>query len=554
MKLNDMGFRGLGFGMLAMLLLSGDIQAGDVDAGERLYRYGIQASGQPVEALGFGDVPIKGNQAACIQCHRRSGYGSYEGGYYIPPITQPYLFAGRKITRDDRFRAQFYQAQDAMFLHQVRRFRNRPPYTVETLGTLMRTGVDPVERQVEELMPRYELSEHDLANLAAYLQTLSIEISPGVSDDYVEIATILHTDVPRGERDAIVGVMDSFVEWYNDRTLGDLALSGHSIYGSSLYTRYSRLYNLNVWEISGPSDTWADQLQAHYDRHPVFALVSGKVPGDWSEIGKFSDRLELPTLFPITDVPHELPDLGGYTVYFNRGVYLEAEIMLEWLNEQEGDRVVQLFEDTPESRKSAAHFEEVAQRRAADLSVASLQVEDLAAGKASLPEGVDHLIVWQNNPDASQLAQWQSRSGATHVLLPDDAVEVLAQAPDAEGIEGLLFSYPRVLDQEYYPERYRARGWLNSRGLDFEASRVQFSTLYAMMMFRDAFMHILDHYHRDFLLEILEHEIQGSPNPGLYPDMELGARQRFVSKSGYMVQLDKSVPGGVSVVGRRIAP
>lgn len=70
----------------------------------------------------------------------------------------------------------------------------------------------------------------------------------------------------------------------------------------------------------------------------------------------------------------------------------------------------------------------------------------------------------------------------------------------------------------------------------------------------DSFRHLLDHYHRDYLLEVLEHQIQGSPNPGLYPDMELAPRQRFTSRSGYIVQLDPDAAGGVSPVSPRMIP
>src|SRR6056297_986772 len=146
-------------------------------------------------------------------------------------------------------------------------------------------------------MPRYALSDQDVLNLEAYLARLSSEVSPGVDEEFVELATVIHVDVPSDRREAMLGTLQSFVDWYNKRTRGDMQLAGHSVYGSSLYTRYSRLYRLNVWEIDGPPDTWRNQLESHYARNPVFALVSGQVDGPWREVGAFCDALELPAVF-----------------------------------------------------------------------------------------------------------------------------------------------------------------------------------------------------------------------------------------------------------------
>src|SRR5882762_127335 len=62
-------------------------------AGETLYRRGLLPSGEPVRAVREAGASMQGTDAACVNCHRRSGLGSSEGRITIPPISGQYLFA-----------------------------------------------------------------------------------------------------------------------------------------------------------------------------------------------------------------------------------------------------------------------------------------------------------------------------------------------------------------------------------------------------------------------------------------------------------------------------
>src|SRR3974390_597860 len=51
-----------------------------VKAGEAIYLRGRRASGAPVDAIRAGsDLHARGQDAACVNCHQRSGLGSAEG-------------------------------------------------------------------------------------------------------------------------------------------------------------------------------------------------------------------------------------------------------------------------------------------------------------------------------------------------------------------------------------------------------------------------------------------------------------------------------------------
>ena len=128
--------------------------ADDVDVGKQMYRAGALANGQPLTAIVAGDVEILGTQFSCESCHGRSGMGATEGKYIVPPIA-------------------------AQFLFEESPQPPRPAYTRATLTKLLREGVTAGGRELGDLMPRYKLSDADIAALDAFLRTLSAGNSPG---------------------------------------------------------------------------------------------------------------------------------------------------------------------------------------------------------------------------------------------------------------------------------------------------------------------------------------------------------------------------------------
>src|SRR5437762_10748531 len=69
----------------AVIALSGLLGAGALAApplqpsvGETLYRRGLLPSAKPVQATREAGATLRGADAACVNCHRRSGLGSTE--------------------------------------------------------------------------------------------------------------------------------------------------------------------------------------------------------------------------------------------------------------------------------------------------------------------------------------------------------------------------------------------------------------------------------------------------------------------------------------------
>jgi hypothetical protein len=296
----------------------------------------VLPSGAPLRGLGQVGVARVGADAACVNCHRRSGHGASEGAIEIRPITGPALFgeraapglpnltppaetaiatAGRPPTsaaaQAAHDQAAAFRAARAAALTGT---RQRPRYSTEALARAIREGVDVTGRGMDATMPRFQLDDDALAALAAYLQTLSVQASPGVTDDAVHFATVVQPGTPAGQRQALVDVLRAFLR---DRNQGLLEEVQRQNAGRTAQGRRYREWVLHVWDLQGDSDTWQAQLEARYRAQPVFAMLGGIGPASWQPVHDFSEKFELPCVLPQTPLP---ADQGGnqYTVYIHQ--------------------------------------------------------------------------------------------------------------------------------------------------------------------------------------------------------------------------------------------
>ncbi len=96
-----------------------------------------------------------------------------------------------------------------------------------------------------------------------------------------------------------------------------------------------RRWELHVWELTGPESTWQQQLEQHLAREPVFAVLSGLGGRNWAPVHAFCEQRAVPCLFPNVEVP--IDNAGDfYSVYFSKGVLLEAELIANALAHVEG--------------------------------------------------------------------------------------------------------------------------------------------------------------------------------------------------------------------------
>ena len=277
---------------------------------------GVLPSGRSLAGIALGDVTLEGTQAACVACHRRSGLGSTEGQEAVPPVAGDQLYVPRRLpTSKPPLAPQL-----------------RPAYTRETLKRAISAGIGADGSDLRRLMPRFELTEAEQDSLIAYLEQLPSNPAPGVDAETMHLATVVSDGVPPGRQQAFLDVVSRFVEQRNRETRHEGARSANAPWHEAWTMKPYRKWVLHTWRLAGDQAAWLGQLQTLYDSQPVFAVLSGLAAGPWEPIHGFCESRQIPCVFPVTDLPVD-SEQAFYSVYFSRGMALEADTVLRHLSD-----------------------------------------------------------------------------------------------------------------------------------------------------------------------------------------------------------------------------
>ncbi len=501
------------------------------DAGRSIYLEGLLGSGAPLTARRSENSGVRGAAAACTNCHQRSGLGAREGRSVVPPIAARYLM--RKIGKDDDDR-------NIPFVEGMR--GERAPYTDQTLARAIREGVDSEGRALSYLMPRYELGDADMAALIGYLKRLDRRKVPGVGDTTLHLATIITPDADPVKRRGMLDVMTQFFTDRNDRqmaTAPPLRSSGKTAYARSM-NMVSRRWELHVWELTGPASTWQQQLERRLVAEPVFAVISGLGGSNWAPVHAFCEHSAVPCLFPNVEVPVD-DDNDFYSIYFSKGVLLEAELIASRLLDA-GDggvarSVTQVYRAGDSGEAGAQALAALLERRGVRVVARALPA---VANEESLAEAVqasaaaDALVLWLRPADIAALGSPPSASTAVYM---SGVLGGLERAPLPSGWRAATrLTYPYDL-----PDRRRVRvdyafGWFTLRKIPMVAAQVQADTYLACGLLSETLQHMVDNFVREFLVERVRDTLEHRILTGYYPRLTLGTGQRFASKGGYLVR------------------
>lgn len=491
--------------------------------GQRIYREGIGSSGAPIQGAAPGGVVLSGAQAACTVCHRRSGYGGSEGKFTIRPIIGPALFEDSQVVlHSPRIKAQLG-------------VRLRPPYDDALLARAVRAGMDSADQPLDAVMPRFNLSDYDTRAISAYLATLSATASPGVDAEEIHFATVIQPGVSAEKRRAMLTILEAF---FSDKGANARSDAQRREAGNMRMYRAYRKWVLHVWDLSGPAESWGAQLEALYRQQPVFALIGGLGVASWQPIHAFSERFEIPSVFPQVDMP-VLVDNNHYTFYLSRGLTQEAQVLARFLTDTaEVGSVVQVYRRDAAGPAASAAF-----RQALAPSIPLQDVVlDGPAGEAfwravyaRKPVAV---VSWLGAADLSAAGG----AGASDVpmylsfalLGGKVGLDAARQLPNPRLI------YPSDLPPKHEARLLRTKAWLHNKGIALVDEPTQINTQFAVTVVSDAVGHIMDSFSRDYFVERIEHVVGQTPAPSIYPGVSLGPGQRFAAKGSSIVQVGES--------------
>jgi hypothetical protein len=337
------------------------------DWGKRIYERGILPDGSPLVGIEAQGTVMRGSQAACTTCHRRSGYGSMEGNLVVPPIAGAVLFAPGTFGSGIRPSHKGQRSQPTA----VERFRARSAYDEGKLARALKDGIDPDGTPLQQPMPHYRLDARAVSALAAYLRQLSAGASPGIEEGTIHLGTVFTPDVPPEQREALLEVVRAFA-----------ATRG----------KWGMPWQLHVWPLTGPPQAWGAQLEENYRQQPVFALLSGAGTSNWLPVHDFCEQKALACVLPSVELAPEQDD-DHYSFYFSPGLALEAQFLVHHLGSEPRAprRLIQVVADDSGRRAAAAVRRGLAQ---AGSPVAAQEATVQEFQKMAPPSAGEAVVLW----------------------------------------------------------------------------------------------------------------------------------------------------------------
>ena len=502
--------------------------------GERMYRQGLLPSGAPLRTQVSEGVPVPGSTFTCLSCHLRSGLGSAEGGVVTLPANAARLFQPRywklpNLSPEAR--------KDILAITP----EARPAYTDATLARVLRTGVDPTGHELHPAMPRFQLSDPNMAILIHYLRSLSATVSPGVDATTIRFATVVTEEVSPEDERAMLVPMNNYLARHNRYSDGFDNRMYQSAGGSEMNGSYRKLA-LSVWRLKGAPETWGRQLEAYLAEEPVFALLGGISYGDWRPIHTFCETHRLPCLLPITDLP-VLSNTDWYTLYFSKGFYQEGQAAARYLASlPPGGRVLQITQEGPAGQALAAGFREtwreLGRRGLKEVplgkgitQVAGAQLQDLL--RRERPAA---LLLWTGPGSFAALGELaESARHPEQVFLSSRLLgPTVSELPEgARAFTRITYPYR---DPKHEPEVSKYAATLMA-GLTPRNPESRIATrVYSMIqVLRQGLAEMYLNFYRDNLLDRIGMQAeQALPD---YLRLSFGPGQRYAAKGCYIMQL-----------------
>ena len=273
-----------------------ELPPSDAEArGKHIYTKGESTSGRVITAaISLTERPSPASILPCAQCHGAGGEGI---GIVAPAVR--------------------WQSLTDPAGHEHQR-RQHEPFDESSVARAIREGIDPAGNDLEATMPRYDMTDADMADLIAYLKRVGLELDPGLSASLIRVGSVLPTEGPLAEiGGASLAVIESMI--------ADVNMKG-GIHGRKL--------ELVVGEY-GAGDTpvfWAAQdLVA---RESVFALFGSYMPGYEKELSTLVGDEQIPHIGPNSLLSR---DAGGrYEFYVQPTIVEQSKALMTFARAENG--------------------------------------------------------------------------------------------------------------------------------------------------------------------------------------------------------------------------
>jgi ABC-type branched-subunit amino acid transport system substrate-binding protein len=290
--------------------------------GRQIYVQGTSPSGREILAyLGDASLEVPGSAMACANCHALNGEGKPEGGVIPSNLTWEALTKPYGVTHPGG--------------------RTHPPYTERALELAITRGLDPAGNKLLNIMPRYQMSREDMADLIAYLRRLGKDSDPGVTESSISIGTIIPSrgDLA-GMGEAIKAVTTAYFEEVNSQ--GGI---------------YNRKIELKIAVTADtPAATSVNIKRFIQDEH-VFAMTGAFTAGADRELTTLMSDLEVPLIGPLTLYPQVDHPLNRQVFYLLSGMDGQTRALVNFASQRLPDQKAVVLIVYPEGERSTGVME-----------------------------------------------------------------------------------------------------------------------------------------------------------------------------------------------------
>ena len=490
------------------------------DAGRRFYLEGAGENGRPVGAVVQGDLRVTSAVMPCVNCHRRSGWGTTEGTLTTPPVVGPVLFAATTV------------GNTAVGIRTSGQ-GTRPAYDETSFLRALRDGVDPGGRRLSSTMPRYQVDERPARSLLSYLRTLGSTPAPGVSEDTLHLATITSPGADPARQASMLAVLREFVRAKNAESRNETRRREQGPWDMKAHYQLYRRWELHEWALTGDARDWKRQLTEQYSRAPVFAVLAGTAGGTWAPVHQFCEEQGIPCVFPLADAPPVAEGgRGFYSLYFSPGVSVEASALATFLRDRpvsSSRRVLQVVECHSAGAEGARVLADSLGASASSVACVNTPAELTEVLKRPAALEADVVVAWVRKAYldalAAAVARWRP---AVPLYLSSSLLGDRVAIPEPLGARAWLLESQIPIDGF---ERHALRGlaWIRARHLQADDRRAAVDTLFAASLMAEAVATPRVLESREYLVEQFEHMVGRTPLVSAYPSLSLGAGRRFAS-------------------------
>ncbi|HEV7744706.1 MAG TPA: ABC transporter substrate-binding protein [Pyrinomonadaceae bacterium] len=264
--------------------------------GKQIYVLGTSASGKDIFAyVGEGSIEVPASTMACASCHGLDGQGKPEGGVSPSNLSWEALTKPYGLAHPDG--------------------RRHPAYTERGVELAVTRGTDPGGNRLQNVMPRYQMSKEDLADLIAYIKLLGKDRDPGISETKIVIGGMIPATGGLTE-------MGQAVKAVTTAYFDDLNSQG-GIYNRKVELKF-------VETADTPVGTRAN-LERMLKEDQIFAMTGAFMAGSEKEVSSLLAQYEVPSVGPFTLFPQIEYPLNRQVFYLLSGIDGQTRVLANFV-------------------------------------------------------------------------------------------------------------------------------------------------------------------------------------------------------------------------------